>query len=411
MSVPSRSSLDPAGHAAFDGLLPALVEELPSVLDDVVAGLAEEHREYAEFLLAERDEVAAVGQIALRRVVLHAAAAGSVDRAGVRGEDVDELGLFDDIGRAAWRSGERLADLLTAYRSGARVAWRVISTTAVRRGLPADGIALLAEAVFVLVDELSSLSAHGYLQEQSTAVAERDRAREELPALLLSGSDPGLLQSTAARAQWPLPGTAAVVLVDPDDPVARELLVRCDPACLPVRRPDAVGVLLPDPDAPGRRAQLLQRLRRTGAVVGPPVTLDRLPSALRITQVALRLRKQGTVSGDPVLVEDHLDAVLVHQDSELLAVLTERVLAPLADLPADTRERLEETLLAWLEQMGDRQRMAAELYVHRQTVRYRLAQLSELFGDRLDSPAFRRQLLLALGWRRGAVTDMEIRLP
>jgi hypothetical protein len=51
--------------------------------------------------------------------------------------------------------------------------------------------------------------------------------------------------------------------------------------------------------------------------------------------------------------------------------------------------------------LGDRQAVAAELHVHRQTVRYRLAQLRELFGDALDDPRFRMKLVLALGWRPG----------
>jgi DNA-binding PucR family transcriptional regulator len=33
-------------------------------------------------------------------------------------------------------------------------------------------------------------------------------------------------------------------------------------------------------------------------------------------------------------------------------------------------------------------------------VRYRLARLRELFGDRLDDPAARLQLMLALAWDR-----------
>jgi DNA-binding PucR family transcriptional regulator len=49
--------------------------------------------------------------------------------------------------------------------------------------------------------------------------------------------------------------------------------------------------------------------------------------------------------------------------------------------------------------MGDRQAMAAELHVHPQTVRYRLARLHELFGPALEDPATRARLMLALAWR------------
>ena len=50
------------------------------------------------------------------------------------------------------------------------------------------------------------------------------------------------------------------------------------------------------------------------------------------------------------------------------------------------RLRLEETLRSWLLHHGRRELIAAHLFVHPQTVRYRMAQLRELFGDRLDDP-------------------------
>jgi DNA-binding PucR family transcriptional regulator len=51
-----------------------------------------------------------------------------------------------------------------------------------------------------------------------------------------------------------------------------------------------------------------------------------------------------------------------------------------------------------LRHMGDRAAVAEELHIHPQTVRYRLAQLRERFGDQLDSPRSRARLFLALVW-------------
>jgi DNA-binding PucR family transcriptional regulator len=42
------------------------------------------------------------------------------------------------------------------------------------------------------------------------------------------------------------------------------------------------------------------------------------------------------------------------------------------------------------------QAVAARLHVHPQTVRYRVAQLRELFGESLDDPDARFELALAL---------------
>ena len=79
-----------------------------------------------------------------------------------------------------------------------------------------------------------------------------------------------------------------------------------------------------------------------------------------------------------------------------LADLRDRVLAPLATLRPAPGEKLAETLRAWLLYQGRRDDIAAALFVHPQTVRYRMGQLRELYGDRLDDPATIRDLTLAL---------------
>jgi len=73
------------------------------------------------------------------------------------------------------------------------------------------------------------------------------------------------------------------------------------------------------------------------------------------------------------------------------------VLAPLDGMRASTREKLEETLRAWLLHQGRREDVAASLFVHPQTVRYRMGQLRDAFGDRLEDPDEVLALVLALG--------------
>ena len=89
-------------------------------------------------------------------------------------------------------------------------------------------------------------------------------------------------------------------------------------------------------------------------------------------------------------------------DEEALADLRARVLAPLADLRPATAEKLTDTLRSWLLHHGRREEIAAELFVHPQTVRYRMGQLRELYGDRLDDPATVLELTIALGAGRPA---------
>ena len=66
------------------------------------------------------------------------------------------------------------------------------------------------------------------------------------------------------------------------------------------------------------------------------------------------------------------------------------------DLRPATAEKLRATLRSWLLHHGRRDDVAAELFVHPQTVRYRMGQLRDLFGDRLDDPETVLELTIAL---------------
>ena len=74
-------------------------------------------------------------------------------------------------------------------------------------------------------------------------------------------------------------------------------------------------------------------------------------------------------------------------------------IAPLADQRPDAREKLTQTLRAWLAHQGRRDRVAEELFVHPQTVRYRVGRLRELFGDALEDPETVIALTVALSVR------------
>jgi sugar diacid utilization regulator len=274
-----------------------------------------------------------------------------------------------------------------------------VAAAALDVGVSHRVLTVLAESVFVFVDHLSSASTRGYLREQSEAAVSRERLREELAELLLSErTSTALLRTRARQAGWPLPREAAVVVLDTDGTRSGTAPVRLDPSWLALRRGGVLGAVVPDPSAPGRRERLVSLLAGAGAVVGRTVPLEDLPSTLAGLEVGLRLQREGVLTDEPLFVEEHLDTVLVHRDERLLADLRAGVLAPLAGLPPSTRERLLETLEAWLRHSGARGAVADELHVHPQTVRYRVDQLRRAFGDALDDPRHRMRLLLALAW-------------
>jgi len=381
-------------------LIAALTAGVPALLDDVREMLRPVAPEYAEFLVEHGGEVVVVAEAAMAALVEHAEQCLiPVDAPDSASLPDDVVSLFGEVGRNQWADGYALRTLMSAYRVGGRAAWHHISATALECGVTAKALAAMAEAVFFFVDELCAASTHGYVSAQTQSAAEREHRRDVLVDLLLSDrSDSAALQAVANQAGWPLPQRAAVVFVEPDNEAARQVLSRLGPHCLPVRNGGRPGVIVPDANGPGRRARLATALRGSGAVVGADVSLKHLPASARLAELAAELRGSGALTADPVFVDEHLDAVIVHRDPQLLALLREQCLAPLHDAAPGSRQMLQETLRSWLLNMGDRQAVAEQLHVHRQTVRYRLARLHELFGAALDDPNRRARLTLALAW-------------
>ena len=161
-------------------------------------------------------------------------------------------------------------------------------------------------------------------------------------------------------------------------------------------------VLLLVPDVDGRRrSALLKTLDGRGAVAGPArpwlevrASYDR---ALRVRALGL-----GTDS------EEHLAELVLTADQSALADLRARALAPLDDVRASSADKLTETLRSWLLHHGRRDAVAAELFVHAQTVRYRMGQLREVFGDRLEDPRSVLELTIALGLCRPSRDRREL---
>jgi DNA-binding PucR family transcriptional regulator len=138
------------------------------------------------------------------------------------------------------------------------------------------------------------------------------------------------------------------------------------------------------------------------------VPLTGASGSLRWAGQALALARRGLVRAESdddggagiVWCEDHLPTLVLLADTDLAATLSRDALAPLRQLRPGQADRLAKTLLAWLESAGDANAAARLLHVHPQTIRYRLRQVSGLFGDALTDPDARFRLLLALRVRR-----------
>jgi hypothetical protein len=282
---------------------------------------------------------------------------------------------------------------------GARVAWRRLSAAAIAAGADGERIAALAESVFAYIDELSAESAEGFAREQAASAGELQRRRERLVALMLSDppAEAGTVAQAAEEAGWALPTSVAVVALGEGDEAAA-VARRIGPTAVGVAFEGREVVVLADPEGPGARAAL-ERAVASGAALGPAVPPAQARRSWERAVAALELVGRD---GRLVVAEEHLAELLLGRDRQLSGELAERALAPLDALPAGRRARLAETLAAWLDNDRQPTPTAAALHLHPQTVRYRVRQLRELYGDELDDPERRFELTLALRVREDA---------
>jgi len=367
--------------------LTAMRSQLPTLADDVVAAIVDEVPSYRDAFSGPMGEtISNAVELALGGFLTLASRGRPVDLSAAPAVE----GSYQ-LGRGEARSGRTTDALLSAYRIGARVAWRELSTTAVRHGLGAEVLADFAELVFAYIDEQSAAAVAGHTDELATTGRVRQRLLERIAHHLLRDAPVDQVVAAAERAAWTPPTTLTAVLVPESQ--ARQVLAGISPATLTVVDPPELdeGVLLLVPDAHAhRRAALLRTLADRGALAGPARPWLEVRASY---DRALRARAAGL----EVDTEAHLVELVLDADSAARDDLRTKLLAPLADLRPGTAEKLADTLRAWLLHQGRRDDVANALFVHPQTVRYRMGQLRELYGDRLDDPATVLALTVALG--------------
>ncbi len=333
------------------------------------------------------------------RAGVEQALANMLDEIAVSGP-VPRMDAYRRLGRGEMRAGRSLESLLSAYRLGARVAWRRVAAASQEAGIEPELMYRVAEAIYAYIDMLSAESAEGYALEQTAVAGKTDIARRYLVRLLLRepAAEPDALRNGALDAGWELPKQLAAVAVRLGEGGVGALLARLPHGAIAETIGDVVCVILPDPDAPGRRAELEAVVRRAGVHAGLGTTVAPSGSALSFSRARAVL---GLGLAAPLLsAREHAGELLIGGDTALAAELAEDRLAPLDSLTPGGRERMLETLEAWLAEQGRLGPVAERLGIHPQTARYRLARLRELFGDALDDGDQRFWLELALRAQR-----------
>ena len=354
--------------------------ELPTLVERIIDGVRAESDTYGSVLSAPEG-------IGIRLGIEQAAKAflDAIERGGPPARDTAEL--WRRIGEAEFQAGRPLDALRAAFRTGTRAAWRAAAQIASDAGLPAPTVIAIAEQIFIYTDDLAAEVVEGYLRMQSDEAGERERRRRRLVTMLLEAEhDPEAIENAAELARWRLPRELAVVALTSESPPRRldgDVLAGADEA--------GAFLVVPDPDGPGRAGAVRRAVDGQPAGVGPTVSPREARRSLQWARMALALGGRGLISA-----QDNLAALILLRDHELARALAAERLKPVLDLPAAQRDRLLETLRAWLDHQRHTPAVAAELHVHPQTVRYRIARLRELLGDALETPDGRFELQMAL---------------
>jgi hypothetical protein len=372
----------------------AVRAEAARVTEDILATIKSDNEVYRGVLDGPEGVAIRLGIEQAIKSFLDAAESGEPP-AGETGE------LWRRLGEAEFQSGRSLEALRGAWRTGTRAAWRGAAALAGEAGVPTPAVIALAEAIFVYTDELWGGVSDAYMRIQSDQASERERRRRRLAALLLDADphDAETVAHAAELARWRIPQTLAALALPGEE--GGEIAKRLAADALPGSDREGAFILIPDPDGPGRQRAIGRAVASTDAALGPAVAPREAGRSLRWARMALSLARQGAIpEGHPIRAREHLATMLVLADEELARTFLAERLRPLSGLSEPDRERLLETLEAWLGHQRHTPRAAAQLHVHPQTVRYRLGKIRELLGDALERADQRFELELALRVRR-----------
>jgi PucR C-terminal helix-turn-helix domain len=306
--------------------------------------------------------------------------------------------VYRSLGYGEWTAGRTLDSLQSAYRVGARVAWRRMSQAAAGTGATADAQRQLAEAMFAYIEHIAAESVEGYAGAQLAQAGDLERRRAALFAKLMSVPplDAASVATAAAEARWTIPATIACLAVPSE--AAAAMVRRLSGDTLHGLLGEWTCIVVPDPSRAEHEARAVAERLGVVATLGPSVAVAETHVSMRWASLAHELpaSRPGLV-----VAERRLADIALRASPDIIAALAERVLAPLDGETANSRRRLEQTLHAWLRRLGSQRAVAEELGLHPQTIRYRLARLRELFGDALQDPDARFALEIALR-QRGA---------
>ncbi len=291
----------------------------------------------------------------------------------------DEIAVFREHARARADEGFPADMIAASFRRGARFAWRAILEAATDAERPA--LVEIADLLFEYVDRVSRIysEVYGAAAKRRAPGAEEAAARDLLARIAAERETLTEDQQLAERigfrierAAWPF------VIAIPDGSAQRH-----DELAASLRRRHALAA------SEGRRVIGLSNLTRPWRGLGldaravvahaPPAIGAERGHVLEELRGAVALATGRGDSGE-IEVGDYLPALMLASSPRIASQIRARVYSPLDG----GHPELVRTLDALIKNNFEKGRVAAVLHVHRNTLRDRIARISELTGVDLD---------------------------
>ncbi len=308
-------------------------------------------------------------------------------------------------GRRRAEQGVPLPVILHAYRVAGKFIWNAILAEAAGDDVATTALLHTGSELWLIIDSHSGAVTDAYRDLVAERAHSDSQTRNAMLDVLLRGDlgHGSRLWESAATLRLPHQGTFVVVAAKPPRPgvesiprAEQALHTRGVQSAWRVEVDAHIGVVVLTPRVGIDRlcADLTELTSGPVGVSEPYLKLDQTPAALR--QARLAYATTGPASREVVRYGQVPIAVLLASAPDAAALVAQAVLGPVLALPTSECELLLGTLRMWFAEQGATSAAAEKLYVHRNTVRYRLRRLEELTGRSLSQPTGVAELHLAL---------------
>ncbi|WP_327145046.1 PucR family transcriptional regulator [Nocardia sp. NBC_01327] len=374
-----------------------LLRRLDEVVDRVAAEIERAEPVYGSSRGVPPEELRSTNRANLEAILGHLAGHPEAGTATPR-----------STGHRRAETGVPLPAVLRAYRIGSGVVWEELLAMAGDDPKAGRELLEIASLVWKLVDDYSQALTDGYQETVAEQLRRDARAHDAALDALLSGQvDGARLWECARTLGLPAQGsfvvvaaTTAAAATEALPGVGEALSVLGVASAWRVRTDSHIGIVTLTTRFTETRLQALLAERSVGRV-GISAACGALTEAVTgLRQAELACAATQSRSKQVLRYDEALIPVLLAGSPEVAAALARAVLGPILALPQHDREVLLDTVRTWFAHNGEVSAIAAALFCHRNTVRFRLNRVAELTGRRLTEPRAATEMYLALETQR-----------